>query len=97
MKTHFLLFSLVSASLTAAGAIAAPAPVNSEPIQMPVYRVVAERQTPSERSIERSLDELRDAAKKPVAVKAEAPSLTRSSSTRRLAGKEPLLRLAAKD
>jgi hypothetical protein len=96
MKKHFLILSLVGFALTAAGANAAPAPVNSEPIQMPVYRVVAERQTPVERSIERSLDQLRDAAKKPLSIRTELPSLSDNPTAKRLAAKQPLIQLAAR-
>ncbi|MFI5336457.1 MAG: hypothetical protein ACHQ5A_06715 [Opitutales bacterium] len=74
MKKYFLL-SLVSISLTVAGAqVATTAQNPSETIRLETYRVEAPRQTEGERSLQQGLDELKATARTPLSVQVQ-PSL----------------------
>jgi len=74
-KTHLLL-ALVSLSLTVVAARAANTPTKNDCVELPAYTVTAERQSAAEKQIARNLEELRDAAKAVVPVKAEIPLVT---------------------
>lgn len=77
MKTNSLIFSLVSLSLslTALSASATNLPEETEPVQLPAYIVKAERRSAAEQAVDRSLQQLRAIAAKPVAVESTAPLL----------------------
>ena len=86
MKTNSLIFSLVSLSLslTALSAHAANLPAETEPVQLPAYIIKAERKSAAEQAIDRSLQQLRAAAAKPLTVECTAPLLPAKS-----AGEQP--------
>jgi len=72
MKTSHLFLSLVSLGFTVIAANAAsPENTDNECVQMPAYTVEVPRHDDVERQIARSLDELRAAARKPLAVAVE--------------------------
>lgn len=75
MKKNFLILSLVSFCLTVVGANAAPTQNDTRIVNLPTFRVVTPRLTAGERQIERNLAELRAAARTPMAVPVELPSL----------------------
>jgi len=71
-KTHLLL-ALVSLSLTVASASAANPESRNDCVELPAYTVSAPRQSAAEKQISRNLEELRDAAKSVMPVKAVVP------------------------
>jgi hypothetical protein len=75
MKTNALVFSLASLSLsfTVLPARAASPTEETEPVQLPVYVVNAERLSDAEKTIERSLQQLRALAAKPITVERPVP------------------------
>lgn len=77
MKTKSLIFTFVSLSLsfTALSVRAANNSDESEPVQLPAYVVKADRPTSAEKKIDRSLQQLRALATKPLAVEPIAPLL----------------------
>lgn len=75
MKKHFLILSLVSLCLTVVGAKAASTPNDTRIVNLPVFRVEANRLTSGERQIERNLAELRAEARTPMAVPVGLPML----------------------
>ena len=85
MKTNSLIFSLVSLSLsfTVLPALAASQPEEIETVKLPAYVIKAERHTAAEQVVERSLQQLRAAAAKPVAVESAVTQLTAKPSDHR--------------
>jgi hypothetical protein len=75
MKNSHLFLSLVSLSLTVISARAASLETNTPCVQLPVFTVEAPRLTAAERQIARNLDELRAAARTPIAIETEIPLL----------------------
>ena len=77
MKTNALIFSLVSLSLsfTFLPARATSQTEEANPVQLPVYVIKAERQSATEKTIARALQQLRAQAAKPVAVERPTPLL----------------------
>ena len=73
MKTSHLFLSLVSLSLTVISARSATNESANDTVELPVFTVTTPRQTEAERQIARNMDELRAAAKVPVAVSTETP------------------------
>ena len=82
MKTNSLIFSFVSLglSLTALSARAANLPAETEPVRLPAYIIKAERKSAAEQAVDRSLQQLRTIAAKPVAVEHIAPLLPAKSA-----------------
>ena len=91
MKTNSLIFSLVSLSLsfTVLPALAASQPEETETVTLPAYGIKAERQTAAEQVVERSLQQLRAAAAKPVTAAFADPQLTAKESNPRPDAKTP--------
>jgi hypothetical protein len=73
MKTSHFFLSLVSISLTVISARAASLDNKNEYIELPAFTVEAPRQSAAEKQIAQNLDEMRAAARKPLAVKTEVP------------------------
>jgi hypothetical protein len=91
MKNSHLLLSLVILSLTVLSARATSLDKSSEVIQLPAYTVEAPRQTAAEKQIARNLDELRAAARTPMAVKVEVPMLKAGPAGREASAPAPVL------
>jgi hypothetical protein len=77
MKTNSLLFSLMilSLSFTVLPARATSPTEETAPVQLPVYVIKAECQSAGEQAINRSLQQLRAAAAKPIAIENTATPL----------------------
>jgi hypothetical protein len=75
MKNSHLLLSLVSFSLTLAGARAASSENNIECLHLPAYTVEAPRQSAAEKQIAQNLEELRATARTPLPFRVEIPLL----------------------
>ena len=79
----------LSLSFTVLPALAASQPEEIETVKLPAYVIKAERHPAAEQMVERSLQQLRAAAAKPVVVESAAPPLTGKSSDHRSESKMP--------
>lgn len=96
MKTNSLLFSLVilSLSFTVLPARAVSPIEETAPVQLPAYVVKAERQSTVEQAVQRSLQQLRALAAKPVTIEKAATPIRSEIAGEHLETKTPTVVVA---
>ncbi len=94
MKKITVIFSLTCLSLAAT--LARAATENADIVKLPEFVVEAQRVAPAEKAMQKNLDEMRQAALKPVAVEVQLPSLRNQTVARQTPSPKPATAVVAK-